>query len=44
MSSTTLDPAEAAKAPGVTDTSVKIGVTYVDESAVEGLGHRSPAR
>ena len=37
-SSTTLDPAEAAKAPGVTDTSVKIGVTYVDESAVKASG------
>ena len=36
--STTLDPQEAARAPGVTPTSIKVGVTFVDEAAVKASG------
>jgi len=35
---TTLNSAEASRAPGVTPTSLKIGVTYVDVSAVQASG------
>jgi ABC-type branched-subunit amino acid transport system substrate-binding protein len=36
--STTLDPEEVAQAPGVTADSVKVGVTYVDETALKAAG------
>ena len=31
---TTLEPAEVAKAPGVTDNAIKLGITYVDLAAI----------
>src|SRR5829696_3030751 len=34
---TTLDPQEAARAPGVTADTIKIGVTYVDLKAVTSI-------
>ena len=36
-SSTTLDPEEVAKAPGVTDDSIKLGISYVDLKAISDV-------
>jgi hypothetical protein len=36
-STTTLDPEEVAKAPGVTDDSIKLGISYVDLEAISDV-------